>query len=79
MKVKYQAELTDTFVGEANYSWVKRVQFMADESASERVLVRMAKKLLGYTNYPCTKYSMGDVIELRPHGECTVIFIDYSA
>lgn len=74
--MKYYAELTDTFGGEANYSWVKRYEFEAPSNASDKLLVTRAKKLLGYTGYPCRKFTMGDCIELRPANECTVIFID---
>jgi hypothetical protein len=75
MKTKYYAELTDTFGGDPNYSWVRRIEFEAPEDASDRMLVTRAKKGLGYTNYPCRKFLTGDTIELRPANECTVIFI----
>ena len=38
--MKYQAEMTDTFGGEANYNWVKRVEF---ECEKESQIVRKAK------------------------------------
>lgn len=75
-QVTFMAELTDTFAGEANYSYVIRKTFKAPLSASDAMLVRRAKKALGYTNYPCRKESLGDVIALYPANKCIVIFID---
>jgi hypothetical protein len=65
-------EYTDTFGGEANYSWVKRGRV---ESETEAGAVRKVKAALNMTAYPCRRTSYGEMVELRPAGMCTVIFI----
>ena len=74
--MKYQAELTDTFGGEANYSWVKRTSFIAKPETSKRALVREAKKLLGlYGRHKSEEY--GDMIKLTFGRDCIVAFITW--
>ena len=73
--MKWEAEYTDTFGGEANYAWVKRVEFDLAEDASDLAAVRKAKSLLGLENVRCKREEMGDTIALYPRGSCTVLFI----
>ena len=73
--MKWEAEYTDTFGGEANYAWVRRVEFELPESASDLAAVRKAKALLGLENVRCNREEMGDTITLRPYGSCTIAFI----
>jgi len=68
----YNIEYTDTFSGEANYSWVKRVTIQA---RSDRAAIRAAKKWAVLTGIRCGKSDYGDMIDLRPVGVCTVLFI----
>ena len=70
----YEIEMTDTFGGEANYSWVRRENFSADASASNRLLVMRAKKILGITARHETD-DFGDEIVIRPRGMAVVIFV----
>ena len=72
--MKYEAEYTDTFAGEANYAWVRRVQFEAPDNASDALLIRKAKRALGITGRH-TKSGHADCIVLHPANECTVVFI----
>ena len=76
-KMKFEAEYTDTFGGEANYAWVKRVEFELPECASDLAVVRKAKTLLGLGGLRCRKdcLSGDDTITLRPSRSNTVIFI----
>jgi hypothetical protein len=71
----YTAELTDTFGGEANYSWVQRKTFDVPVGASDRSVVIAAKKALGLTGCRCQTTHHGDLIELRPSGSLTVAFV----
>ncbi len=71
----FQAELTDTFGGEANYSWVRRETFDVPVGASDRSVVIAAKKALGLTGCRCQTTHHGDLIELRPSGSLTVAFV----
>ena len=70
-------ELTDTFGGEANYSWVKRGTLPVKEETTELSIVRGVKKALGMENVKCKRVSSWNMIELRPHGICAVIFITF--
>jgi hypothetical protein len=71
----YAVEYTDTFGGDANYSWVRREIVAVEDACSDRALMRRAKKAVGLTAVRGTTTSFGDVIEFRPYGMCTVMFI----
>lgn len=73
--MQYSAEYTDTFAGEANYSWVRRTTFTAPDNASNSTLVRRAKHALGLAGRHRTE-QWGDVLAVYPRGECTVLFIE---
>ena len=75
--INVNAELTDTFGGDANYSWVRRRQFAIKRDASDASIVRRAKSELGLTGVRCVRSDLGDMIELRPCGSCTVAFISF--
>ena len=69
-------EYTDTFAGEANYSWVRRATIDVPEHASDYLVVRRAKAALGLTDTRFRKVSHNpDCIELREVGACCVLFI----
>jgi hypothetical protein len=69
-------EHTDTFGGEANYSWCRRWFCRAPLTPAQEV--RLAKRLTGYTGHPCKKEDSGDMTTLRPRGVCHVIFLTYT-
>jgi hypothetical protein len=73
--MKFQTELTDTFAGEANYSWVKRAEFSLPDDATDRAIVTRAKAELGLTGVRCRRTDLGETMELRPYGSCIVAFI----
>ena len=73
--MKFIAEVTDTYGGEANYGWVRRFEFDADPATSDRELVRKAKKGLGYTGTRCNRTTYGDTIQLNVVGACIRMFI----
>lgn len=75
--IKVNYEHTDTFGGEANYSWVNRGTIELPDNASDVATVRAVKRELGMTGARCTKSSYGDLIELRPRGVCHVVFISF--
>jgi hypothetical protein len=72
----FDVEYTDTFAGEANYSWVRRAEIELPEGATDRQLVRAAKAAIGLTGVRCRKEDYGDSVTLRPIGSCTVVFIN---
>ena len=73
--MKIQFEMTDTFAGEANYSWVKRGEIEVDEYTSETTIIRRVKSALGMSGIRCRKENLGEEIRFYPCGMCRVIFI----
>lgn len=74
----YLAEWTDTYGGEANYSWVKRATIEADAAISNLALIRRAKAALGLSGLRGRTHHYGDMIEFRPYGMACVLFVTYS-
>jgi hypothetical protein len=78
---KFLVEYTDTFGGEANYSWVKRASVTMPEydkvepKRYDSTLMRRAKKACGLSGVRGKVYSYGDTIEFVPYGSATVMFI----
>jgi hypothetical protein len=73
-------EVTDTFGGEANYSWVNRESHKAEKYPSRLALVRALKKFAGLTHQRCSVSDFGDMVEVRPVGRsapCIVAFAEY--
>lgn len=75
MLTLWEAELTDTFGGEANYSWVTRETFELPAGATARQIVTAAKSALGLTGCRCRTFGYGEGFELRPTGSLTVAFV----
>jgi hypothetical protein len=73
--MRWNVELTDTFGGEANYSWVCRDSFELPAGASDRRIITAAKAALGLTGQRCRRFDCGEGFELRPVGSCTVAFV----
>jgi len=87
----YNIEYTDTFGGEANYCWVKRerismpelthygydggTNYVKTNRVYKRELMRKAKAKIGLTGVRGVRYDHGDMIEFRPYGSCTVMYI----
>ena len=79
MRTIIQYELTDTFAGEANYSWVRRgeAESKEGEDFSDLAAVRRVKKALDLSGVRCCVDNYGDTIALYPRGSCTVCFITF--
>jgi hypothetical protein len=75
LKQAVSYEMTDTFAGEANYSWCKRGEVFLLPNASKIALVRAVKKALGLEGVRCKREDYDDQIVLRPVGACVVVFI----
>lgn len=89
----YTYEHTDTFAGEANYSWVKRGDVTMPEIAhygydgsagyarasrtARRELVRAVKARCGLTGVRCDVTEYDGLWEIRPRGMCQVVFVEY--
>ena len=70
-------EKTDTFGGEANYSWVNRGELPAfkNPNPSDLAVVRRAKAWAGWSGAACKVEKFGDMIAVRPYGMNQVMFI----
>lgn len=74
----WDVEVTDTFGGESNYSWVKR--YVVPGTPNHLSLVRQAKKMAGWSGLRCLTADMGDMLEVRPVGRsapCWIMFINW--
>lgn len=72
---KMDVEYTDTFGGEANYSWVDRACLKLPVNISDRAIMRRAKARMGLTGVRGRTFNQGDSLEFRPYGHCTVMFV----
>lgn len=73
--MKFDVEITDTFGGEANYSWVRRHTLDVPPKITDLALVRRAKRKADWSGVRCKVSKYGDTIEIRPIGMCCVLFI----
>lgn len=74
----WRAELTDTYGGEANYSWVRRAVFCAPKDATQAHVMALAKAsvdILGSRGE--TQRDGADSYEFRPYGQCMVLFVTW--
>ena len=74
--MSYQMELTDTFGGDANYSWVRRAPLPTCKD-TRRARVRAAKSWAGFTGMRCAVEDYGDSLTIRPAGLCQVLFVTW--
>jgi hypothetical protein len=79
--MKINLEVTDTFGGEANYSWVNRATYEYDEheALSRLGIVRMAKKFAGLTGQDCLVEYTNDQVTITPTGRsapCIICFVN---
>jgi hypothetical protein len=92
---EYSVQYTDTFCGEAAYSWVdlavvtmpdlSHYGYIEGDAASyakanrtyQRELMRKAKAAVGITGVRGRRSDYGDMIEFRPYGRPTVMFVTW--
>ena len=74
--MQVNVEYTDTFCGEANYSWVKRhVMHVLGDNVTNAKLKREAKKAMGLSGVRGEWNTHGDYMTFHPSGSCTVLFV----
>jgi hypothetical protein len=74
MKMIITAEHTDTFGGQANYSWVRREEFEMKPEATRIAVVREVKKRMGLQCRTITT-DFGDHLSLKFVGMAQILFI----
>ncbi len=74
---KYNVEYTDTFGGQANYSWVHRTQVTA---RNLKDAIKKAKNFVGLTGHRCRRVCAATDFgaALVPSHSCTILFVDYA-
>jgi hypothetical protein len=74
----WKVEVTDTYGGQANYSWVRRYHMEEVSDEKQPSIVRRAKKLAGWTGFKCeTMAYNGDTYEVRPRRAAMVMFVSW--
>ena len=74
MGIAMQIEYTDTFGGDANYSWCRRAEMEFKDGTSERYIIRALKAEVGMVGRH-RKTNFGEEIRLDEVGACRVAFI----
>lgn len=72
--MKAYIEYTDTFAGEANYTWCQRHEFDCTGMTDVQIM-RKAKKFCNLSGVRGKVQRIGDTTEFRPYKMCTVLFI----
>ena len=75
--MKMKIELTDTFAGYANYSWVRREEVDYSEGMTDFQIRRLAKKTMDLTGIRGTWDSFSGSLRFRPYGICQVMHVDF--
>ncbi len=73
----WDVEMTDTFGGQANYSWVKRETIELAATATKAQIVRLAKKVMGVSSERHRTVDEGDSYRLSFDNQCKVMFISF--
>lgn len=79
----YSVEYTDTFGGDANYSWVRRASVSAPEfdtvepKGYQQTIMRRAKKAVGISGMRGVTERIGCGFEFRPYNSCTILFVNW--
>lgn len=72
--MKALIEYTDTLQGDANYCWIRRLEFDCD-NMSNRAIVRKAKNLLGLQGVKSVRG--WDNEDIARYFKSTVLFINF--
>lgn len=89
----FEYEYTDTFAGDANYSWVKRGKVSVPDlthygydgshgyakanARQTRHVMRKVKVALGLSGIRGKRETWGDTEVFRPYGAATILFVRY--
>jgi hypothetical protein len=75
----WKIQVTDTFCGEPNFSWVRRYTLPKIYSAKSKLaVVREAKRLAGWSGFRTTTYDYGDAYQINLPAHNQVMFLDWS-
>ena len=71
-------EYTDTFSGEVNYSWVKRIECEYPENAKDPQIKQIAKKEMSLSGVRGKWSNFGDMLQFVPNNSCTILFVTFN-
>lgn len=71
-KAEFYVEMTDTFGGEANYSWVSRFAVMAN---NPRHAISKVSRETGYSFRK--EWDSGEMVRYKARGACVCAFVEY--
>ena len=69
--------VTDTFAGEANFSWVRKYEFTMPKGASDLAVMRRVKQEAGLAGARCSVDKYGDEWRLDVRGACVCAFVSF--
>ena len=73
---KFEIEVTDTFGGEANYTWVRRAAVDLPARVTNRAIIKAVRQVAGWpVTVRVTVSPMGDSWEVRPTGLNQIAFV----
>ena len=72
--ITFNVELTDTYGGEPNYSWVKRDKIETKDT--KRAIIQKAKAWAGFTGIRCDVDGHDSFITIKPRGLCQIVVIN---
>lgn len=72
--MKWEVEVTDTFCGQASYSWCDRCTLDLPEGTKDRQLAKAFKAAAGMTGDRGKSFWHGDTYEFRPYNRCVLLF-----
>ena len=75
--MKVNIEITDTFAGQANYSWRRKSTIELPNNKSETAIIRQVKKAISWNNLRTRNDKFGDIIQLTPFHDCVTCFISF--
>ena len=75
--MKVMAELTDTFGGEANYSWVRRCEVTLPDNAGMHMILRKVREELGITGKLRKDFDSGELVRFKLDKHCICLFLNF--
>jgi len=73
----YDVEYTDTFGGEANYSWVRRAVIEVTDGCTGKQIMRKAKAAMGLSGIRGRRDDCGESRVFIPYGSCSIMFVTF--
>ena len=76
-RIEAVVEYTDTFGGEANYSWVRRKLITLPADADGPAIRRAAKRAMRLTGIKGVWADYGDLLSFQPWGSETILYVSF--